>query len=36
MRLIGESTGIFAGVLAAAVPRVAAAPPDATGVVFRF
>jgi purine nucleoside phosphorylase len=36
MRLIGESTGIFAEVLAAAVPRVAAAPPDGTGVVFRF
>ncbi len=36
MRLIGESTRIFAEVLAAAVPRVAAAPPDPTGVVFRF
>ena len=36
MRLIGESTQIFAEVLAAAVPRVAAAPPDPTGVVFRF
>jgi 5'-methylthioadenosine phosphorylase len=36
MRLIGESTGIFATVLAAAVPRVAASPPDPTGVVFRF
>ena len=36
MRLIGESTQIFADVLAATVPRVAAAPPDPTGVVFRF
>jgi len=36
MRLIGESTQTFAEVLAATVPRVAAAQPEPSGVVFRF
>jgi 5'-methylthioadenosine phosphorylase len=36
VRLVGESTGTFAGVLAAAVPRVAQADLEPVGTHFRF
>jgi 5'-methylthioadenosine phosphorylase len=36
VRLMGESTGVFAAVLDEALPRVAASPPAPSGMVFRF
>jgi purine nucleoside phosphorylase len=36
MRLMGRSTGVFADVLTAALPRLAAAPPSAPGVVYKL
>ncbi len=36
VRLMGESTGAFAAVLAAALPRLAEAPPRSSGIVYRF
>jgi 5'-methylthioadenosine phosphorylase len=36
VRLMGESTEIFASVLGEAVPRLEAAPPAPSGVVYRF
>lgn len=35
-RLMAESAGVFAAVLAGALPRLAAEPPAPTGVVYRF
>ncbi len=36
VRLMGESTAAFAALLAAAVPALAADPPAASGLVYRF
>ncbi len=36
IRLMGESTGIFAGVLSAALPRLSERSPAPAGVVYRF
>ncbi len=36
IRLMGESTGIFAGVLRAALPRLSERSPAPAGVVYRF